>query len=101
MKAFAAASRVRLLFALLESPRSVDELAAAVDLEPNAVSQQLRVLRQLDYVVADREGRRMWYRLHDHHVKDLLAAVRHHHEHASSDWPYAEPAPRASSAVEP
>ena len=86
MKVFAAGSRVRVLYALLERSRTVDELAAAVEMEPSAVSQQLRILRQLDFVVADREGRHLRYRLHDHHVVDLLAAVRHHHEHASSGW---------------
>lgn len=86
MSVFATESRVRLLYALLDGERNVDELAAIVDMDPSAVSQQLRVLRQLRFVVAEREGRRMRYRLHDHHVADLLAAVRHHHEHASRGW---------------
>jgi DNA-binding transcriptional ArsR family regulator len=86
MSALAAESRVRLLYALLERERTVDELAGAVEMDPSAVSQQLRVLRQLRFVVAEREGRRMRYRLHDNHVAELLAAVRHHHEHASRGW---------------
>jgi DNA-binding transcriptional ArsR family regulator len=86
MSVFATESRVRLLYALLDEERSVDELADAVEMDPSAVSQQLRVLRQLRFVVAAREGRRMRYRLHDHHVAELLAAVRHHHEHASRGW---------------
>src|SRR5215207_8736002 len=56
MSVFAAESRVRLLYALLDEPRSVDELAALVGMEPSAVSQQLRILRQLRFVVAEREG---------------------------------------------
>lgn len=86
MRAFGTESRVRLLFALLSGELAVDELATATNLEPNAVSQQLRILRQLRLVTAEREGRRVRYRLHDHHVADLLEAVRHHHEHASRDW---------------
>jgi ArsR family transcriptional regulator, nickel/cobalt-responsive transcriptional repressor len=86
MSAFAAESRVRLLYALLERERTVEELAGAVEMDRSAVSQQLRVLRQLRFVVAEREGRRMRYRLHDDHVAELLAAVRHHHEHASRGW---------------
>jgi len=86
MSAFAAESRVRLLYALLERERTVEDLAGAVEMEASAVSQQLRVLRQLRFVVAERDGRRMRYRLHDDHVADLLAAVRHHHEHVSRDW---------------
>ena len=84
MKVFGTGSRVRLLFALLDSSMTVEELAATVGMEPPAVSQQLRILRQLSYVLADREGRHVRYRLHDHHVADLLAAVRHHHEHAAA-----------------
>jgi DNA-binding transcriptional ArsR family regulator len=87
MSAFAAESRVRLLYALLERERTVEELAGAVEMEASAVSQQLRVLRQLRFVVAERDGRRMRYRLHDDHVAELLAAVRHHQEHASRGWP--------------
>ena len=81
MRAFGAASRVRLLFALLQAERTVDDLAAVVGMESNAVSQQLRVLRQLRFVSATRRGRQVTYRLHDSHVADLLAAIRHHHEH--------------------
>jgi DNA-binding transcriptional ArsR family regulator len=82
MRAFGAASRVRLLFELLPGERAVEELAAAIEMEPSAVSQQLRVLRQLRFVTATRQGRRVVYRLYDDHVAALLTAIRHHHEHA-------------------
>jgi len=80
-RAFGAASRVLLLFRLLRGASTVEELAADAGLQPNAVSQQLRVLRQPRFVIAERRGRHVLYRLHDDHVAALLAAVRHHHEH--------------------
>ncbi|MQA76433.1 MAG: metalloregulator ArsR/SmtB family transcription factor [Solirubrobacterales bacterium] len=86
MRVFATASRVRLLFALIDGEHTVDELAAIVAMDPSAVSQQLRILRQLRFVATRRDGRRIHYRLHDHHVSELLAAVRHHHEHAARGW---------------
>ncbi|MQA75896.1 MAG: metalloregulator ArsR/SmtB family transcription factor [Solirubrobacterales bacterium] len=86
MRVFAAASRVRLLFALVGGERTVDDLAAAVEMDGSAVSQQLRVLRQLHFVATRRAGRHVHYRLHDDHVSDLLAAIRHHHEHAARGW---------------
>jgi len=86
MSVFATESRIRLLYSLLEGERSVEELAVVVEMEPSAVSQQLRVLRQLRFVVGERHGRRIRYRLHDDHVAELLAAIRHHHEHASRGW---------------
>jgi DNA-binding transcriptional ArsR family regulator len=60
----------------------------------NSVSQQLRVLRHLRLVAAQRAGRRMLYRLHDPHLVDLLGAIRHQLEHAEHGWSErpAEPA---------
>jgi ArsR family transcriptional regulator, nickel/cobalt-responsive transcriptional repressor len=84
MRAFGAASRVRLLFELLPTERTVEQLAAAVGMEGSAVSQQLRVLRQLRFVTATRRGRHVAYRLHDEHVATLLTAIRHHHEHTET-----------------
>ena len=84
MRAFGAASRVRLLFALLGGEAAVEQLAAAIHMESSAVSQQLRVLRQLRFVTAQRRGRQVVYRLYDEHVATLLTAIRHHHEHTQS-----------------
>jgi DNA-binding transcriptional ArsR family regulator len=84
MRVFGAASRVRLLFQLLRGERTVEQLATAVSMEPSAVSQQLRVLRQLRFVTAKRRGRHVGYRLYDEHVAALLSAIRHHHEHTQA-----------------
>lgn len=81
MSAFTAPSRLRLLYVLLGGERSVDDLAGAAGLSPTVASQQLRVLRQLGAVTVRREGRHAFYRLADHHVADLLAAIRHSSEH--------------------
>src|SRR6266536_29702 len=81
MSAFTAASRLRLMYGLLGAERSVDELAALTGVAPTVASQQLRVLRHLRAVAVRRDGRRAFYRLHDHHMADLLTAIRHHGEH--------------------
>jgi ArsR family transcriptional regulator len=83
MAAFATASRVQLLFALFGVERTVEELADVTGLSPSVVSQQLRVLRLLNLARSRRDGRYMRYRLYDDHVADLLAAIRHHSEHAA------------------
>ncbi len=78
MQALATSSRVRLLGRLRAGEASVGELAEAVGMEPSAVSHQLRVLRLLGFVVPRREGRRVFYDLHDDHVGQLLdEAVAH------------------------
>jgi len=86
MAMFATASRLRILYALLAGERSVEELAEAAGLPANTVSQQLRMLRSTRLVRVRRDGRRAIYALHDPHVADLLAAVRHHAEHAAHGW---------------
>jgi DNA-binding transcriptional ArsR family regulator len=81
MRAFGAGSRLRLLYAMLAGERTVEELVQLTGLAPSAASQQLRLLRQGRLVAVRRAGRHAYYRLHDHHVAELLAAIRHHHEH--------------------
>jgi DNA-binding transcriptional ArsR family regulator len=81
LRAFASPSRLKIVAALLGGGRTVDELAGLADLTPSATSHQLRLLRAARVVRASREGRHIRYSLHDHHVAELIAAVRHHHEH--------------------
>jgi DNA-binding transcriptional ArsR family regulator len=81
MQALAAPSRVRLLGRLHAGPCSVNELAEAVQMEPSAVSHQLRLLRHLGLVVGQRDGRRVVYDLHDDHVAVLLEQAISHVEH--------------------
>lgn len=98
MSAFTAPSRVRLLFALVGGERTVDELAAAAAVSSTVASQQLRVLRQLGAVAVRREGRHGFYRLRDHHMADLLGAVRHHAEHDRYPQDVPDGAAQESSA---
>ena len=81
MQALATPSRVRILARLRRSPCSVNELADDVQLEPSAVSHQLRLLRHLGLVTGRRDGNRVIYSLHDDHVGDLVAQAIYHVEH--------------------
>jgi DNA-binding transcriptional ArsR family regulator len=92
LKALGSPGRLRLLTELLSAERTVEDLAAAAELSLSATSHHLRLLRSLRLVRARRDGRHVRYRLHDHHVADLLAAVRHHHEHVHPPAPAALPA---------
>lgn len=95
VSSFASASRLRLLSGLLEGERTVEQLAAAAEMSPSAVSHQLRLLRLARLVRVRRDGRHGFYALHDHHVADLLAALRHHHEHVGA--PRADLMPDAAA----
>jgi DNA-binding transcriptional ArsR family regulator len=81
VRAFGSASRLRLLWALMDGERSVEQLSLLAGMTQSATSHQLRLLRQLHLVVVRRDGRHAFYSLHDHHLPDLLGALRHHHEH--------------------
>lgn len=81
ISAFATGSRLLLLWAMLPGERSVEELAEEAELSQSATSHQLKVLRDAQLVKVRREGRHAFYSLHDHHVPDVLAALRHHYEH--------------------
>lgn len=81
ISAFSTGSRLLLLWALLAGERSVDGLADAAGLSQSAASHQLKVLREARLVKVRRQGRHAFYALHDHHVPELLAAMRHHYEH--------------------
>ena len=81
MQALATPSRLRILGRLYAGPCPVNELAAAVGMEPSAVSHQLRLLRHLGFVVGRRDGRRVVYDLYDDHVAHLLDEAISHVEH--------------------
>jgi len=81
MQMLATPSRVQILGRLKEGPCSVGQLADAVGMEASAVSHQLRSLRQLGFVVGERQGKQVFYALHDSHVAELLDQAIFHVQH--------------------
>jgi len=87
-------TRTKLLYALLEAGElCVCDLAASTGVAETTVSQSLRLLRASQVVTARRDGRLMYYRLADAHVRMLLDLTREHMIH--------EQAPDHSAQVEP
>ncbi len=75
-------TRVRILFALLEAGElCVCDIAAAVDTTDTKVSQAMRLLRGAGVVRNRRDGRNIYYRLDDAHVRMLLDLSREHLAH--------------------
>ena len=75
-------TRARLLYALLEAGElCVCDLAAATATAEATVSQALRLLRASRVVTGRREGRNVFYRLSDAHVRLLLDVTREHALH--------------------
>ncbi|MFA6329426.1 MAG: metalloregulator ArsR/SmtB family transcription factor [Candidatus Micrarchaeia archaeon] len=76
--AMADPTRVKILIALSARELCVCEIASILSLSQSAVSHQLRVLRDLRFVRFRKEGKMVYYRLADGHVKELLkAGVKH------------------------
>jgi DNA-binding transcriptional ArsR family regulator len=81
MQALATPSRVHILGCLRDGPQTVSEIVDAVELTQSAVSHQLRMLRDMRFVVGERRGRQVLYRLHDEHVASLLDEAVFHMQH--------------------
>lgn len=81
MQALATPSRVHILGCLRDGPQSVSEIVVLVGMSQSAISHQLRVLRNMRFVIGERRGRHVLYRLHDEHVASLLDEAVFHMQH--------------------
>ncbi|MDF1536493.1 MAG: metalloregulator ArsR/SmtB family transcription factor [bacterium] len=77
-KAMGDPTRLRILWALGSQELCVCDLAATLWLSESATSHQLRNLRHLDLVTSRREGTILYYRLNDHHVRQLMGVALEH-----------------------
>ncbi len=78
-------TRVRVLQLLLERERTVGDLVEETGVLQGRLSSHLACLRWCGFVVARREGRRVYYSVHDERVRRLLAiAAEFLCEHADS-----------------
>jgi DNA-binding transcriptional ArsR family regulator len=81
------ATRVRLLWALLDGERPVNELAEAVGKAPAGVSQHLAKLRMARLVQTRRQANQIFYRVDNEHVGQLVEDAIYHAEHAGGGIP--------------
>lgn len=89
------ATRVRLLWALLDGERAVNELAEAVEKPATAVSQHLAKLRMARLVRTRRQGNQVFYRIENSHVGQFVEDAIYHAEHTSGGFPEHHRATRA------
>lgn len=73
-------SRLRIISLLAQQEYCVGEIAEIVEMSESAVSHQLRILRSLRVVGYRKEGRKVYYKLLDHHILDLYNSVAEHLE---------------------
>ena len=72
-KNFGDLTRMKILFALFESELCVCALAELLGMEQSAISHQLQKLKAARLVCCRREGKTIYYRLADEHIKTLIS----------------------------
>lgn len=72
-KVFADTTRIKILYALMGTPRCVAHIAELIGATQSAVSHQLRILKQAHLVKFQRDGKNVIYSLSDDHVYTMLA----------------------------
>ena len=79
-KIFGDSTRVKILYALLESELCVCDIADLLGMTQSAISHQLRVLRSSKLVKFRRDGKTLYYSLADEHVCRILNQGMEHIE---------------------
>ena len=69
-------TRILIIYALVDSPRNVNDLAEALQLPQPTTSRHLKILRQQGLVVGEREGLYIYYRLADKRIIEALDLLR-------------------------
>ena len=75
---FADATRIKILWILLESEMCVCDLAEILGMTQSAISHQLRVLKQMKLVKNRREGKTVYYSLADGHIQTIIIQGMEH-----------------------
>ena len=65
-------TRCKILFALLEQPMCVCDLANVLSMTKSAVSHQLSKMRGCSMITCEKRGKEVYYRLDDHHVSTIF-----------------------------
>lgn len=79
-KIFGDSTRIKILYALIESELCVGDIAQLLNLSQSAVSHQLRILKDAKLVKFRREGKVIFYSLDDDHVRNILNMGMEHVE---------------------
>jgi ArsR family transcriptional regulator, lead/cadmium/zinc/bismuth-responsive transcriptional repressor len=76
-------TRTRILHALSVDELCVSDLAGLIGISASAISHQLRLLRDRRLVEVRREGKHLFYRLQDEHIRTLVDMGLSHVRHAA------------------
>lgn len=75
LKALAHPVRLRMVQLLLRDRYTVGELAEDCGIPDNVASENLRLMQRCGFLAAERDGRRVYYRIAEPHLKNIMACV--------------------------
>lgn len=71
-KIFGDPTRIKILYAMLDTERCVNDIAGLLNMSQSSVSHQLRILKASKLVKSRREGKLVFYAPDDDHVRAIL-----------------------------
>ncbi len=71
-KVFGDPTRLRILEALSQKEMCVSDLVSLLDVSQSAISHQLAYLKSSNLVKANKDGKNVYYRIADDHIKIIL-----------------------------
>ena len=72
-KVFGDTTRMKILFCLQKSERSVGAISEMLNMQQSAISHQLKILKNNNLVVNRRDGKTVYYFLSDDHVYQIIS----------------------------
>lgn len=75
LKTLAHPVRLRMVQMLHHGRYTVGELAEDCGIPDNVASEHLRLMQRCGFFTSEREGRRVYYRVAEPHLKDLMKCV--------------------------
>ncbi|MBL9162317.1 MAG: helix-turn-helix transcriptional regulator [Planctomycetaceae bacterium] len=67
--------RLRMVQMLLQGKYAVGELAAACKLPTPMASEHLRLMQRCGFLTSEKEGRKVYYRVAEPHLKSILKCI--------------------------
>jgi DNA-binding transcriptional ArsR family regulator len=75
LRALAHPHRLRMVQMLLQGRYAVGELAAACKLPTPMASEHLRLMQRCGFLTSEKEGRKVYYRVAEPHLKSILKCI--------------------------
>ncbi|MBY0588845.1 metalloregulator ArsR/SmtB family transcription factor [bacterium] len=75
LKTLAHPHRLRMVQMLLQGDYTVSELAEACELPSAMASEHLRLMQRCGFLTSEKEGRKVYYRVTEPHLKNILKCV--------------------------